>query len=85
MEDYKSIQATNDTDIKKLEYVLERVFYRVTKTDDRALMTIFGNVSGHAKYPLKAFCVIVDIFIMATTLNLMEGFLYSRITDFMKS
>jgi hypothetical protein len=85
MGDYKSIQPTNNADISQLENVLERVFYRVTKTDDRALITIFGNVNGHAAYPLKAFCVIVDIFIIATSLNIMEGFLYTRIANFMKS
>jgi hypothetical protein len=85
MGNYKSIQPRNETNVNELEYLMERMFYMKTKDDDRALITIFGNVKSNFAYPLQAFCILVDLIIIATTLNLMEGFLYSRIANFMKS
>ena len=70
--------------ITLLEFLEERLFYRVTKQDSTILITNFGNVNGKLAITLKAFCVIVDIFILAATLNIMEGFLYSRVAKFMK-
>ena len=63
---------------------MERAGYRLTKDDNRALITIFGTVSGGFSYALQAFCIIVDVIIVMSCTNLMEGFIYSRILKFMK-
>ena len=76
---------TKQANSSTLEYVGEHIFYRLSKDDDRAIITIFGNVHGGLVYVLQAYCVIVDVFIMITCFNLMEGFLYSKIAKYMKS
>ena len=68
-----------------LEFLEERSFYRVSQEDSTVLITNFGNVNGNFAIVLKSFCVIVDILILGATLNLLEGFLYSRIAKFMKT
>jgi hypothetical protein len=82
---YKSIQPRSETNVNSVEYLMERNFYRMTKDDDRALITIFGNVEGHFVFPLQALCVILDIIFYATCLNLLEGYLYLRISKFKES
>ena len=68
-----------------IEQVAKDIFYRLSKDDDRALITNFGNVHGDLAYVLQVFCVIADVLGMVTCLNLMEGFFYSKIAKFMKS
>ena len=78
-------RPTNAANANYIEYALEGLFYRVTKTSDRALITNLGNVEGYFTYPLKAFCVVAGILQLVTCLNFMEGFLYGQIAHYMKS
>ena len=83
----KGIVEKNSEDLSNrtvFEYLEERSFYRVSKEDNTVLITNFGVVDGNFAIILKLFCVIVDILIIGATLNLLEGFLYSRIANFMK-
>ena len=61
----------------------ERFFYRLT--EEKALITIFGNVEGNSAYPLQAFCIVVDILIIALCTNILEGILYSKVAKYMKA
>ena len=76
---------TKQVNSTTIEDVAERIFYMLSKDDDKALITIFGNVHGGFAYVLQAFCVILDGFTMVTCSNLIEGFLYSKIAKYMKS
>ena len=78
-------RPTNEPNTNYVEHALEELFYRVAKNNGRALITKFGNVEGYSIYPLKAFCVVAGILQLVTCLNFMEGFLYGRIANFMKS
>ena len=61
----------------------ERIFYRMT--EEKALITLFGNVEGNSAYPLQAFCIVVDILIIALCTNILEGILYSKVAKYMKA
>ena len=68
-----------------MKEVTGRFFYNLSKDDNRALITIFGNVNGGLADVLKVFCVIMDVFIIGTSLNLMEGFLYFKVAKYMRA
>jgi hypothetical protein len=68
-----------------MKEVKGRFFYNLSKDDNRALITIFGNVNGGLADVLKVFCVIMDVFIIGTSLNLMEGFLYFKVAKYMRA
>ena len=67
-----------------MEMLFERAFYRIEK-DNRTLITLFGAVTGNLAYALKAFCVIIDVFILVTCSNLLEGLLYYRVAKYMET
>ena len=79
------MNSGSQSNMTTMEYLAERSFYRVPKEDNNAIITNFGIVRGKLAILMKAFCVIVDALIMGGTMNLMEGFLYSRIAKFMKT
>ena len=68
-----------------IEDVTERIFYRLSKDDDQALITIFGNVDGKLANVLKVCCVILDVFTIVICSNLISGFLYSKVAKYMKA
>ena len=78
------MSSGDQSNMTAMEFLVERAFYRVPKEDNNAIVTNFGIIRGKLAILMKAFCVIVDALIMGGTLNLMEGFLYSRIAKFMK-
>ena len=78
----QSARLVNGT--QYMEMLFERVFYRIEK-DNRTLITIFGAVTGNLAYALKAFCVIIDVFIVVTCSNLLEGLLYYRVAKYMET
>jgi hypothetical protein len=79
------IPAIKQDNTTLFEEVTERIFYRLSKDDDQALITIFGNVHGELAIVLKVFCVISDVLTIVICLNLMEGFLYYKIAKYMKA
>ena len=68
---------------QSLKGLSERVFYRLTNKGE--LITVFGVVTGKLAYPLKAFCVVNDVLVIATCTNILEGLFYSRVSKFMKA
>ena len=78
-----STPAENSTSTMT-EYFNERFFYLVTK-DNSELITIFGTMeNGVASLFLKVFCIIVDMLIVVSCLNISEGVIYYRIAKYMK-
>ena len=67
------------------EEVTKSIFYRLSKDDDQALITIFGNVDGELANVLKVCCVILDVFTIVICSNLISGFLYSKVAKYMKA
>ena len=66
------------------EYLNERFFYLVTK-DNSKLITIFGTMeNGVASFFLKVLCIMVDMLILVSCLNISEGIIYYRIAKYMK-
>ena len=77
---------TKQVDTTILEYLAENIFYKLSKDDDRALITIFGNVHGGLSYVLPVFCVLLDVLgTVILVFNPLEVFLYSKIAKYMKS
>ena len=67
-----------------LEWLTAELFYTV-HTGQNAMVTIFGLVeNGALAVSLKVFCVIVDLLIFVSILNVTEGVLHCRITTFLK-
>ena len=70
--------------LTEMEYFQDYLFY-VRSEDKNSLITIFGNVDNQAlALILQIFCVIVDLLIFMTSLNLTEAFMYYRIAKFWK-
>ena len=66
------------------EYVNERFFYLVTK-EKGELITIFGTMeNGVTSFFLKVLCIMVDMLILVSCLNISEGVIYYRIAKYMK-
>ena len=78
-------QPRNSPNLTVFDWLTERSFYRVTNDEEKALVTNFGIVKGKLGISLKAFAIIVDVLILGAILNLLEGFLYSRVAKLMKS
>ena len=70
--------------LTEMEYFKDYLFY-VRSEDENSLSTIFGNVDNQAlALILQIFCVIVDLLIFMTSLNLTEAVMYYRIAKFWK-
>ena len=67
------------------EYIAQNSFFVLTE-DKSALITLFGDIrTGAVAYFLMVLCIVVDVLILATTLNLGEGLMYYRIAKYMKT
>ena len=66
-----------------LKSLSERSFYRLTQ--EKSLITIFGNIEGNSAYPLQAFCIVVDILATAICTNILEGIFYHKTAKYMKA
>ena len=70
--------------LTEMEYIKDYLFY-VRSEDDKSLTTIFGHIENQGlALILQIFCVIVDLFIFMTCLNLTEGVMYYKIAKFWK-
>ena len=63
---------------------LKESFYILTE-DEKNLVTIFGPVQNSAVIlSLKAFCIVVDLLIIASMFNLTEGMFHFKIAKYLK-
>ena len=76
---------TNNSTLSMSQYMAKNLFFVLTE-DKSALITSFGDLSnGAVAYGLMVFCVVVDVLILATTLNIGEGLMYYRTAKYMKT
>ena len=76
---------TNNSTLSMSQYMAKNLFFVLTE-DKSALITSFGDISnGAVAYVLIVLCIIVDVLILATTLNIGEGLIYYRIAKYMKT
>ena len=76
---------TDNSTLTLSQYIAKNAFYVLTE-DKSALITSLGDISiGAVAYFLIVLCIIVDVLILATTLNLGEGLMYYRIAKYMKT
>ena len=85
---YTTEEIQNST---KIEYSKNVIYEFIEKLsyggmeDNARLVTIFGNVENPALVlPLQLFCVVIDVMIFLTLVNLIEGIMYYRIAKFWK-
>ena len=76
--------TANDLNTTTLGGLTAKWFYTV-QPGQNALVTIFGLIeNGASAVILKVFCVIVDLLILVSILNVTEGVLHYRIGKFLK-
>ena len=76
---------TDNSTLSMSQYMAKNLFFVLTE-DKSALITSFGDISnGAVAYSLMVFCVVVDVLILATTLNIGEGLMYYRTAKYMKT
>ena len=74
--------VTENTNLTTTDYFKSTVAYQLSK-EDESLVTIFGNVEDPVlSGSLKAFCIVTDIIVVFTCVNLAEGILYYRISKY---
>ena len=76
--------VTENTNLTTSDYFKSTLAYQLSK-EDESLVTIFGNVEDPVlSGSLKAFCIVTDIIVIFTCVNLAEGILYYRISKYME-
>ena len=85
---YTTEEIQNSTEIEYSKNVMYEFIEKLSyggMEDNARLVTIFGNVENPALVlPLQLFCVVIDVMIFLTLVNLIEGIMYYRIANFWK-